>query len=559
MLVSPRRLGVLAAGAALAVAAVSALTLPATAVSAPAPTVVVHGTLLVVQPDRPGAATRYGVALPDGDIVPVRGRFPANARTGARFSGRLAVPTTIRETLAARGVTGPAAALRLVDQRSLTLAVVGRPAVTEVARATTPTTHQQFVAAVDNEGDLGEDDTQLLGHVSDVGAYWKGQANGAIAQIAVPSTVTHYDTTVSSADCGLGNDFFTVVQEAAQQFPGFTFSGPDQLVVFIPPDCQTGSTVGEGTVGSSFASGGALLVKAEDSIEGVYAHETGHNYGFEHANVRHDGTSLEYYGVYDVMGFALPGQYNQLTALSTPYRVFQHITDPGEITKVSLGDLHKAVRTTATIEPRSDDSGVRSVRVVDPDTGEKLYLDYRSGTGVDNGAYYDADGGNALAYSSTGSFIYARGVLVTAARAGSGTDILEVDKAGDTSLAAGKSWTNASGSLRVTVVHLGTAAKVRVVYTPSSGTIHPAPRPRLRGTPHIGRRLHVTSKPWMAGVSLHYRWLVAGHRVASGTHAWYVPKPKDVGRRITVQVTGSLAPYPTVTKTSAPSRPVARR
>ena len=46
---------------------------------------------------------------------------------------------------------------------------------------------------------------------------------------------------------------------------------------------------------------------------------------------------MEYYGAYDVMGFALGG-YNQLTALSTPFRVFQGITDAGEIRDVPLGD-----------------------------------------------------------------------------------------------------------------------------------------------------------------------------------------------------------------------------
>ena len=77
-------------------------------------------------------------------------------------------------------------------------------------------------------------------------------------------------------------------------------------------------------------------MKAGTTINGTYAHETGHNYGFNHANARDSGSSMEYYGAYDVMGFALAG-YNQLTALSTPFRVFQGITDAGEIRDVDLG------------------------------------------------------------------------------------------------------------------------------------------------------------------------------------------------------------------------------
>ena len=105
------------------------------------------------------------------------------------------------------------------------------------------------------------------------------------------------------------------------------------------------------------------------------------------------GSSLEYYGIYDVMGFALPSQYNMLTALSTPYRVFQGITVAGEVQTVDLGNGLSSVHVTATIKPRSDTTGLRSVRVEDPDTGEDLYLDYRSGTGQDAGAAYAAPDG----------------------------------------------------------------------------------------------------------------------------------------------------------------------
>ncbi len=134
---------------------------------------------------------------------------------------------------------------------------------------------------------------------------------------------------------------------------------------------------------------------------------------------------MEYYGAYDVMGFALGG-YNQLTALSTPFRVFQGITDAGEIRPVRLGDERSTVRVRATIRPRDHDTGLRSVRVVNPDTGEVLYLDYRSGTGQDAGAFYGAQDGVYLR-SGRGPLRYAPGVTVNAARGGSGVDTLVVD------------------------------------------------------------------------------------------------------------------------------------
>ncbi|HEX4470699.1 MAG TPA: hypothetical protein VH085_01920 [Nocardioides sp.] len=533
---------------ALSTPAFSTLALPATSAGAETgSTVQVRGTLLVLPSERPGHAARYAVALADGDIVPMRGAFGPGARTGALFEGRLAVPASVARALAARGESGPSAALRVVDRRSLVLSVVGAPSITAAAPALTPTTHEQFVAAVDNKGALGQDDAQLLAHVSTVGSYWTGESDGAIAGVTVPSTVTHYDTALPTTDCGLGSDFFGVVQEAEAEFPGFSFGGGDQLVVFVPPACSSGSVVGEGTLGSSFASGGALVVKAGTAVEGTYAHETGHNYGFEHANARVSGTSMEYYGAYDVMGFAIGG-VNQLTALSTPFRVFQGITDPGEIHKVDLGTLKKPVHASATIRPRSDGSGLRSVEVTDPDTGEHLYLDYRAGTGEDAGSFYSENG--SLGYSG-GSLHYAPGVLVTAARDGAGTDVLVVDGDGDTSLASGRSWTNASGDLKVSVTGITAAgAHVTVDYDPAVSVLTSA-RPVIHGRAKVGRTLRVRHGRWSPGTTFFYRWSAGGKALRHQTSARLTLTKQRRGERIAVKVTGTKRGFPTVSRMSA--------
>ncbi|MGC4111814.1 MAG: hypothetical protein QM747_15630 [Nocardioides sp.] len=517
---------------------------PATATGASgtgARSVAVHGTLLVVQPDTPGARREYGVALANGDIVRVRGAF-GDARTGERFDGRLVLPGAVGSQVTAGD------ALREVDRRGLTLSLSGTPTLT-AAPAATPTTHEQFVAALDNKGSLGQDDAQLLAHVSTVGGYWEGESGGAISGITVPATVTHYDTALSTTDCGLGNDFFDVVQEAADELPGFSFSGSDQLVLFVPPGCSSGSIVGEGTVGSSFASGGALVVKAGTAIEGTYAHETGHNYGFDHANARVGGTSMEYYGVYDVMGFALSG-VNQLTALSTPFRVFQGITDSGEIQHVDLGNGKDPVEATATIRPRSDDSGLRSVEVTNPDTGESLYLDYRSGTGQDAGSFYAGSG--ALG-SDHGTIHYAPGVLVTAARSGAGTDILVLDGQGDTSLQTGDSWSNASGSLTVSVTGIdGSGATVDVAYTPSAKAKKLASsRPTIHGSARVGKTLVAKHGHWTRGTTFSYAWYAGGKRLAHQTGHRLTLAKAQKGKRISVRVTGRKAGYAQASRRSA--------
>ena len=534
------------------VATLCGVALPvASAKAASGSTLQLRGRLLVLPAERPGDETRYAVALADGDIVPVRGAFGRGVRTGALFDGRLAVPGSVVQALAARGESGPSAALQVVDRRSLVLSVVGTPWIRAAAAATTPTTHQQFVAALDNAGALGQDDTQLLAHVSTVGAYWTHESDGAIAGVTVPATVTHYDTSLPTTDCGLGSDFFSVVQEAEAQFPGFSFGGGDQLVVFVPPTCASGSVVGEGTVGSSFASGGALVVKAGTAIEGTYAHETGHNYGFAHANARRSGTSMEYYGAYDVMGFAIGG-VNQLTALSTPFRVFQGITDPGEIKRVALGTREKPIHVSATIKPRSDDSGLRSVEVADPDTGEHLYLDYRAGTGEDAGSFYSERG--SLGYAG-GSLHYAPGVLVTAARDGAGTDILVVDGDGDTSLGSGDSWSNASGDLTVHVTGLAPGgAGVKVTYRPAAGLT--SARPAIRGRAKVGRTLVARHGHWMRGTTFTYAWYAGSTRIKHhGTARLRLTRALK-GARIKVRVTGSHVGYATVSRTSARTRRV---
>jgi hypothetical protein len=263
---------------------------------------------------------------------------------------------------------------------------------------------------------------------------------------------------------------------------------------------------------------------------------------------------MEYYGIYDVMGFALSG-VNQLTALSTPYRVFQGITDPGEIQDVALDDQTSPVHVSTTIAPRSDDTGLRSVRVVDPDTGETLYLDYRSGTGQDAGSAYLAQWGLSAGQRTVR---YAPGVTVAAARGTSGVDTLVVDGSGHTSLGAGATWADASGDLTVHVTALGASgADVTVDLTPPPHVINPAPVPTVTGTARVGSPLTAHPGTWMAGVKLGLQWYAGGRPVAGATGSTYTPRPADLGRTVHVEVTGSLSTYDDVTRSSAASAAVA--
>jgi hypothetical protein len=243
-----------------------------------------------------------------------------------------------------------------------------------------------------------------------------------------------------------------------------------------------------------------------------------------------------------------------LNALSTPYRVFQGITDVGEIQNVALGDKTQPVHATATIKPRSDATGLRSVSVVDPDTQKTLFLDYRSGGGKDAGSVYAAHGG-----LDTGSGVlhYAPGVVITSARAGNGVDDLVLDAAGNTSLAAGGTWTNASGSLTVHVTSIGAAgAAVSVDFTPPAA---PQPfttvgTPVIGGAATVGRTVTLDLGTWSpTPTTTTIRWTAGGVAVA-GTNdkTSFVVPPGAANLQLVATVTRSASGIVPATVASVP-------
>ena len=185
----------------------------------------------------------------------------------------------------------------------------------------------------------------------------------------------------------------------------------------------------------------------------------GHNFGLQHSNV---GT-FEYHDIYNVMGFGIAGAH-QLTALSTAYRLAQEITDPGEVEALPVPDPEQVATLTRTLAPRSDESGLRSLTVTSPDTGETYLVDYRSGTGQDAGSPYA--GGYSLA-----GMVFRPGVVVEQVEeysVGSGVSLVR-DPGGRVAAVAGDTWTSPGGAVTVTVESMTpTGAQVTVTYTPTT-------------------------------------------------------------------------------------------
>ena len=76
--------------------------------------------------------------------------------------------------------------------------------------------------------------------------------------------------------------------------------------------------------------------------------------------------------------------------------------------------------------------------------------------------------------------------------------------------------------------------------------------PQLSGTAKVGSRLTATPGLWTPpGVSLTYRWFASNAVISGATASSFVVQPAQLGKTITVEVTGTAVGYATLVKTSA--------
>jgi len=407
-----------------------------------------------------------------------------------------------------------------------------------------------------------------------VANYWKVQANGKIGTVTIVPTVAHFTRTATDVSCGLlNNNEYLQMRAAAIDATHADLAAGDQILLMLPKaQCVGSGVVGRGDVGSSFASGGFTMVSDDPATDvASAAHEVGHNYGFLHAGINTTCAGNlsncvdEYGGVYDVMGYAVPGSYatdatRGLPALNTIFRVEAGITDPGE---VDDADATSKAEQTWTIDPRSDSAGLRSIHLVDPATGNDMWLDYRSGTGQDASAAYATAGARLFieggdAHSPQVLMDYSPGIVMEEKVSGSDRTLVvparlattKVD--GQAALVDGASWTNSDGSLTITVGAVTpTGAQVTVQYgdpVPVPGT------PSISGTAKVGVKLTGVDGTWKHFTTMTRQWLVAGTPVSGATGNTFTPRPADLGKVVTFRVTGTAGGTPTTR--SAVTKPV---
>lgn len=89
----------------------------------------------------------------------------------------------------------------------------------------------------------------------------------------------------------------------------------------------------------------------------------------------------------------------------------------------------------------------------------------------------------------------------------------------------------------------------------AAGTLT-APTPTITGTAQQGRTLTAVPGAWTPGTALAFQWTRAGTSISGATGATYVPTETDIGKTLSVVVTGTKPGFATLSRASASTSPV---
>ncbi|KRC65104.1 hypothetical protein ASE12_10215 [Aeromicrobium sp. Root236] len=519
-------------------------------------TVAVEGRLVATEIDRFGAgptsSTAYAVQVDAGTFVAVTltSDLPANGR----FRGELAITGRAAKALKAKGLM-PAAgrtvdedtaagsvALGTADEAALPVAEA-TVTVPAAAAAPTPQAHHAYVAKLTDQGSVNGTDEAIGARVDDMLAYWTTESSGAITSFTREGDIEPFDSDAdipTGQGCGIKTPE-ALWNQAALLFDGVSFSQPgNHLIVLIGDECGDAGPVGMAEVGDSLASGGQSVMTFDATFKQVGAHELGHNFGLQHANLDTCSlTSCEYYDLYSPMGIVVSSNtvIFQPPALGTLYRTQLGLTDPTEVTEVLPPAGTQLQTTSYSLLPRSSASGMRGLLVTDPVTGTTYSVDLRSHTLRDAGAFYSSG-------SVAGLPTYPAGVVIERQETVGGkpdaTYLMTHPAAGRASggFKAGDTF-EPSSLLKITVGTVtSSAASVAVTFS----------RPSFVGTATVGRTVTAQGGTWPAGVTPTFQWNLGGVPIAGATGSTYVPTTS--GQTLTLTVTGNIPGVGNVSQTS---------
>jgi 5-hydroxyisourate hydrolase-like protein (transthyretin family) len=84
-------------------------------------------------------------------------------------------------------------------------------------------------------------------------------------------------------------------------------------------------------------------------------------------------------------------------------------------------------------------------------------------------------------------------------------------------------------------------------------------QPTVTGSATVGSMLKAHARGWTGGTQFAYEWFADGFVVPNAASDSLIVTPDLVGKRVTVEVTGSLPGYQSIVQTSAPTAPVQAR
>ncbi|MDN4472552.1 Ig-like domain repeat protein [Demequina zhanjiangensis] len=365
--------------------------------------------------------------------------------------------------------------------------------------------HHAYVVAIDDPSASG--DVALSSAVANTeyaADYWVREARGAITGFDVADSTT----LTWSGSCSA--TYSQLWSTAAAEFPGVSFSGSgNHLIVYTPSACSY-SYAGVATVGSMPAGGYVHISSLSPSTT---VHELGHNLGLGHSNALWGDPYgaygfAEYYGVYGPqagsIGSLQPG------ALDAAYRAFLDLPGWQSQTETVTVDPELREERTLTLTETTSGTGITAITLVDDSDGSRYFLDFRSGQGVDSGAFYP------LSYSklSVQGLLadYSPGVVVTWVPGGRDVEIVGVADGSDlwTSFQVGDTYTAPDGLFSMTVTS-ATASTATVEVVTSPGAI-----------PTVPSTTTVTVPPVYAGSAPQASVTVSSDEVPTGTVDIYV-------------------------------------
>lgn len=537
------------------------LAAPAASAEEPA-TLVVDGTLRAVVVDSfdtkaaggadGHATTLYSVETFDGARIPVD--VAGEPAPNSRFRGKVVLDGGLGRELERRGVlpdegesisgetrAGRIAAAVAADETApIDVEDVRLTAPAASAAAAVPASHRAYVAVVTNRGSVQETDMQINTAIDRMLQYWVTESTGVITSFARQSTRRYTSTAAgtTAANCGMQTDPEALWAEAAGQFPGvsFTPASRNHLIVALADECATGAA-GVAEVGSGLDDGGRMTITLGSIANQVGVHELGHVFGLGHANLRGCSTSTtcttdEYFDLYSPMALAVSSATAfDSPALDTAFRRRLAVAPQSEAPVVAASD---GFSQTITLQPRGAATGTRGAELVDPSSGARYFVEYRSGTLRDQGTFY----GQGFNLSSS-TYRYPRGVTVTTIDGVADLQLTtrRTSTTYEGAFLAGQTFTAPGGRVAARVVSLGSVADLEVTF---SGGFAPS-SVALGGTAKVGRSVQAGKTGWPAGTSLTYQWLRNGVPIRGATWSGYTIPATMKGAALRVRVTGTLS------------------